>query len=295
MVARSQTSCQSIHDDAQIRSRLDRERRRLTDLIAALEAEGLDLESEAASIGELAEASQHQADLGSETFERERDLTLLDEFRDGLREVNEAAERLAAGVYGYCRGCSQPIDPNRLEALPAAPFCKACEERYELTGALEERAAEPTIGVAADGVEFLPDDDFEPVSTVAEGPGDDALDSEMLEGATEGSADEDGVNELLDGSTVDVEADRFEESAEDDEFEGADELEADLFTAIRRQLGDHEEPDLERVVEPNGEVSVWLRQPNEFLCTSCFQLKLRAQLADALHGRCVDCVNNGTP
>jgi RNA polymerase-binding transcription factor DksA len=290
----------------------------LTDLIAALEAEGLDLESESASLGGLAEASQHQADLGSETFERERDLTLLDEFRDGLREVDEALERLAADVYGYCRRCSQPIDPNRLEALPAAPFCKACEDRYELTGALEQRPAEPTVGVAADGLEFLADDDdLEPVSTLAGGPEENALgdyvdfelseaevedelaaegllDSEMLEGASEAGGDADAVGELLHGSTVDAEADQLDESAGDDESEEPDELEADLFTAIRRQLGDHEEPDLESVVEPNGEASVRPRQPNEFLCTSCFQLKLRSQLADALHERCVDCLNNGT-
>jgi RNA polymerase-binding transcription factor DksA len=145
MVARSKLSPQSIHRDAQVRLRLDRERRRLTDLIAALEAEGLDVESEASSLGELAEASQHQADVGSETFERERDLTLLSEFQDGLREVDEALERLAADAYGFCGVCAQSIDPERLLALPAAPFCKACEDRYELTGALEERPAAPTV------------------------------------------------------------------------------------------------------------------------------------------------------
>jgi RNA polymerase-binding transcription factor DksA len=48
----------------------------------------------------LADASQHQADMASETFERERDLTLLGEFRDGRREGDEALARLAAGEFG---------------------------------------------------------------------------------------------------------------------------------------------------------------------------------------------------
>jgi RNA polymerase-binding transcription factor DksA len=289
MAVQNKISQQSIHHDAQVRLRLERERHRLTDLIAALEAEGLDAESEAASIGELADVSQHQADMGSETFERERDLTLLDEFHDGLREVDEAQGRLAAGTYGYCRRCAQPIDPNRLEAVPAAPFCKECEDRYELTGALEERPADPTLGVAADVLEFLADDDeFEPVPGAAE-RFDETEVGAYLDVVLSAAEFKDGpaAAGLREDERV-----QLDESGEE-VSENVEELEADLFTAIRRQLGEEEKPEPESAFEPSGEAAVRLRQPNEFLCTSCFELKLRSQLADPLHGRCVDCVTDG--
>ncbi len=231
----------------------------------------------------MADASQHQADVGSETFERERNFSLIDKFRDGLREVEEALARLAGGVYGYCARCAERIDPDRLEALPAAPYCNAYEDRYETAGALEERPPQPTVGVAADEVEFLPDDEFEPPpSRAGEGPEQDAvatyvavrlsaaeledelavegaLEDELAEGLIEGGPDEDDVDELLDVATAEAEDARLEEVGEEEEEpEAGGEVEADLFTPIRRQLGDEEEPDLEGEFEPDGEA--WSRR-----------------------------------
>jgi RNA polymerase-binding transcription factor DksA len=138
---------------------LETERERLTRLIAGLECEGLDLESEFDSIGELAPVSQHQADLASETFERERDLSLLGEFRAELNEVERALARLADGSYGLCAHCRAPIGDERLTAVPATRYCRTCQARHERLDTLESEAAYATEGIVGDLAEFLPSDD----------------------------------------------------------------------------------------------------------------------------------------
>lgn len=44
-----------------------------------------------------------------------------------LREIDAALARFAAGTYGLCTACGEPIDLARLEALPTARRCMACE------------------------------------------------------------------------------------------------------------------------------------------------------------------------
>lgn len=46
-----------------------------------------------------------------------------------LRDVRRALEKMAAGSYGVCEECGGRIPPLRLEALPQARTCYACEER----------------------------------------------------------------------------------------------------------------------------------------------------------------------
>jgi RNA polymerase-binding transcription factor DksA len=162
---------------ASSRSRLEAERDRLARLIAKLEDEGLDLESEADGLGELAPVSQHSADIGSETFERERDLSLLAEFRAELIEVEQAMLRIADGTYGVCAGCRAAISSDRLVVVPATRYCKFCQDRHELRDLLATGSAFVAGGVVGDPAEFLPgDDDLEPsASDLANGPEEDAV------------------------------------------------------------------------------------------------------------------------
>jgi RNA polymerase-binding transcription factor DksA len=172
---------------ASSRSRLEAERDRLARLIAEFEDEGLDLESEADGLGELASVSQHSADVGSETFERERDLSLLEEFRAELTEVEQAMRRIADGTYGVCVGCHAAISSDRLEVVPATRYCKHCQDRYELRGLLATGSAFVAGGIVGDPADFLPsDDDLEPsASDLANGPEEDAVaiygDAEVIE------------------------------------------------------------------------------------------------------------------
>ena len=80
-------------------------------------------ESEEDSIQELSSHAQHQADLGTETFDREKDLSILDQVEADLADIEHALRRLDDGTYGTCEACGKPIGDERLEAMPAARFC----------------------------------------------------------------------------------------------------------------------------------------------------------------------------
>jgi RNA polymerase-binding transcription factor DksA len=107
------------YDASQARERLAHERDRVTDLIAGLRSEGLDQE-ESEQTGELTHYDQHPADQASETFEREKDLSILERLESELAEIEAALQRVDDGTYGLDEVTGEPIDPERLEALPAA-------------------------------------------------------------------------------------------------------------------------------------------------------------------------------
>ena len=105
------------------RQRLEAERTRLSQLRDDFIDQGLTSESENASLGELSSVDQHQADVGTETFHREADLSLLEQVEAELGDVEHALRRLDDGTYGTCEACGKPIADGRLEAVPAARFC----------------------------------------------------------------------------------------------------------------------------------------------------------------------------
>ena len=108
--------------DIEVRERLLAEQARLGALRDGLQA-GLSGESETESLGELSSVDQHPADTGTETFNRERDLGIIDSVDGELSDVETALQRLETGSYGVCEVCGRPIEPERLEALPATRFC----------------------------------------------------------------------------------------------------------------------------------------------------------------------------
>ncbi len=98
------------------RERLEAEKARVAGLISE---QRTDVEEENAS--EDAELSPYDAaDSGSDTFEREKDLGLLDDLEVELAEIEAAIARIDAGTYGIDEVTGAPIDPARLEAAPAA-------------------------------------------------------------------------------------------------------------------------------------------------------------------------------
>jgi DnaK suppressor protein len=83
---------------------------------------------EAASASSLAAAGERGfgdeiADAGSFTFERERELSLVGNLRDLIDKVEAALARIDDGSYGRCEACDQPIQPERLDALPYTTLC----------------------------------------------------------------------------------------------------------------------------------------------------------------------------
>jgi RNA polymerase-binding transcription factor DksA len=106
-------------DESEARQVLERERTRVAGLIADLRSEGLD-EEESAQSGELTHYDQHPADQASDTFEREKDLAILEQLESELAEIEAALVRLDEGTYGVDEVSGQPIDPERLAAYPHA-------------------------------------------------------------------------------------------------------------------------------------------------------------------------------
>ena len=108
----------SFDEDA-ARRRLVAERERVNGLSGELRGEGLD-QDDAAQGGELAHYDQHPADTASDTFEREKDLSILESLETDLVEIEAALQRLDDGSYGVDEVTGEPIDPARLEVQPTA-------------------------------------------------------------------------------------------------------------------------------------------------------------------------------
>jgi len=104
-----------------MRDRLAEERERLEGL--RQEYSALREESEEDGLQELSSVDQHQADTGTETFERSKDLSILDEVEAELGEIEYALRRLDEGTYGTCEACGKQIPDERLDAMPATRFC----------------------------------------------------------------------------------------------------------------------------------------------------------------------------
>jgi RNA polymerase-binding transcription factor DksA len=106
-------------DDAAARSRLQSDLERVEGLIGDLRGEGLDQE-EADQVGDLSHLPTHPADQGSETFEREKDMAILEQLEREHAEIEAALQRLDQGTYGIDEVTGDPISPERLEAYPIA-------------------------------------------------------------------------------------------------------------------------------------------------------------------------------
>jgi DnaK suppressor protein len=102
-------------------------RKRLEGELAELNGQRRDLEE--ATGASLSEASgevafdEEYADAGSYTFERERDLSLVDNVNDLIEKVEHALARIDDGSYGRCEACGKPIEAERLDALPYTTLC----------------------------------------------------------------------------------------------------------------------------------------------------------------------------
>src|SRR5207302_6417956 len=102
-------------DEEASRRRLDAEREKLRGLVDGLRTETSQGETD--QVGELSAYDQHPADLGSETFEREKDLSILEGLETELAEVEAALRRLDDGTYGIDEVTGERIAPERLEAI----------------------------------------------------------------------------------------------------------------------------------------------------------------------------------
>ncbi|HEY1598904.1 MAG TPA: TraR/DksA family transcriptional regulator [Pirellulales bacterium] len=73
----------------------------------------------------------HMADLGSDNFEQEFTLSLMENEEDTLLSIESALERIEEGTYGQCEECGVKIPKLRLNAIPYAPLCVKCAQQLE--------------------------------------------------------------------------------------------------------------------------------------------------------------------
>ncbi|MFI5692780.1 TraR/DksA family transcriptional regulator [Kribbella sp. NPDC051586] len=76
-------------------------------------------------------AGNDQADVGSTTLERYHELSLANNARDMLNQIEFALTRIDDGTYGVCENCGNAIGKGRLQAFPRATLCVSCKERQE--------------------------------------------------------------------------------------------------------------------------------------------------------------------
>lgn len=97
------------------------------------------------SVGELSGYDNHPADLGAETFEREKDQGLKGNAKLLLMKVNHALDRISNGTYGRCERCGKIIEEERLKALPYTTFCVDCKKSEEKPGDHSKRPIEEEV------------------------------------------------------------------------------------------------------------------------------------------------------
>jgi RNA polymerase-binding protein DksA len=109
----------------ELQTRLSQERERLEEIRRTLTVQAVEAGTEPSGV------DQHPADAGTDTFERAKELAILERTDRQLTDVERALERLASGTYGVCEACGEPIGAARLRARPAARLCLRDQELAE--------------------------------------------------------------------------------------------------------------------------------------------------------------------
>ncbi|MDR5683008.1 MAG: TraR/DksA C4-type zinc finger protein [Armatimonadota bacterium] len=78
-----------------------------------------------------ASSEDDYGDVATETFEREKGFALESSVQGMLRMVEDALRKIDVGKYGICERCGNPIDVERLRALPFASLCIRCKTEEE--------------------------------------------------------------------------------------------------------------------------------------------------------------------
>ncbi|HTN75721.1 MAG TPA: TraR/DksA C4-type zinc finger protein [Pirellulaceae bacterium] len=83
------------------------------------------------SSGDLSSMPIHMADVGTDNFEQEFTLALMETDESALGLIESALERIEDGTYGTCLECEGKILKARLNAIPYAPLCIKCASKLE--------------------------------------------------------------------------------------------------------------------------------------------------------------------
>jgi RNA polymerase-binding protein DksA len=105
-------------------------RRLLVGDVSALEKAALQNSRQDAS-GDLSKMPLDMADIGSDNYEQEFNLGLMETEQATLAEIEAALERIEKKQFGKCVSCGGPIPKARLKVKPHAEYCIECKRREE--------------------------------------------------------------------------------------------------------------------------------------------------------------------
>lgn len=97
-------------------------RREILNNVNVIEDEALK-KSRIEASGDLSNMPIHMADIGTDNYEQEFALGLMDSERKMLREIDEALDRIEKKTYGICEATGKQIRKARLDAQPWARYC----------------------------------------------------------------------------------------------------------------------------------------------------------------------------
>jgi RNA polymerase-binding transcription factor DksA len=121
--------------DAKTRAFFERQKKRLLELrdhfLDQMQSVAQDSLRSRSENNEASAVGQHQADAGSDAYEKDFALSLLSQEQDALYEIEEALKRIEVGSYGVCEMSNKPIPHTRLEAIPFARFTVECQQQLE--------------------------------------------------------------------------------------------------------------------------------------------------------------------
>jgi RNA polymerase-binding transcription factor DksA len=95
--------------------------------------------------GDLAETARqeqpgyslHMADAGTDQYDMDFALSMISSDQNSIYEIEEALNRIRTGRYGICEVTGNPIEPERLEAIPWTRFSMEAQRQLEAHGSIE--------------------------------------------------------------------------------------------------------------------------------------------------------------
>ncbi|WP_281888087.1 TraR/DksA C4-type zinc finger protein [Paenibacillus sp. YYML68] len=210
----------------ELKHKLTDEQRWLQEHLHSREHDGL-ADSLREQTNELSAYDNHPADLGSEMFERSKDIALLENAERHLTDVNEALDRMNDGTYGQCRTCGKPISFERLQALPTASYCveHVPDPNESERRPVEEQLLQPPFGRTS----------LDERSEQNQFDGEDAWQIVESWGSSNSPAMAEDPNVSYDYNDMEIEADEHEGYVESFESFVATDLYGQHVTVVRNQ------------------------------------------------------------
>ena len=106
-------------------------REKLVGKVDSMQGEALKKSRQDAS-GDLSNVPIHMADVGTDNYERELMIELIQNGEEGVRSIDTALEKIEDGTFGVCELCAKKINKERLNAVPYAKLCIDCQREEEI-------------------------------------------------------------------------------------------------------------------------------------------------------------------